>query len=95
VCAAGPGHPGLPTRLVALELPDLGQSLAELAELDRLRSPIAMLIAEIPAEPAPRLSAFLAWAKEHLAKREARLSAQALGDGLQPSICSVTMMITV
>ena len=58
----------------------LGAILAELAELDRLRSLIAMLIAEIPAEPAPRLSAFLAWAKDHLAKREARLSAQALED---------------
>ncbi|HTV31785.1 MAG TPA: hypothetical protein VME69_01590, partial [Methylocella sp.] len=55
----------------------LGAILAELAELDRLRSLIAMLIAEIPAEPAPRLSAFLAWAKDHLAKREGRLSAQA------------------
>lgn len=39
-----------------------------------------MLIAEIPAEPVPHLSAFLAWAKDHLAKREARLSAQALED---------------
>ncbi len=34
----------------------LGAILAELAELDRLRSLIAMLIAEIPAEPAPRLT---------------------------------------
>jgi hypothetical protein len=58
----------------------LGTSLAELAELDRLRSLIAMLTAEIPAEPTPRLSAFLACAKEYLAKREARLSAQALED---------------
>ena len=58
----------------------LGAILAERAELDRLRSLIAMLIAEIPAEPAPRLSAFLAWAKDHLAKREGRLSAQALED---------------
>ncbi len=55
----------------------LGAILAELAELDRLRSLIAMLIVEIPAEPMPRLSAFLAWAKDHLAKREACLSAQA------------------
>lgn len=39
-----------------------------------------MLIAEIPAEPTPRLSAFLAWAKDHLAKREARFSAQAFED---------------
>jgi hypothetical protein len=58
----------------------LGAILAELAELDRLRSLIAMLITEIPAEPTPRLSTFLAWAKEHLTKREARLSAQALED---------------
>ena len=56
----------------------LGAILAERAELDRLRSLIAKLIAESPAEPAPRLSAFLAWAKEYLAKREARLSAQAI-----------------
>ncbi len=58
----------------------LGAILAELAELDQLRNFIAMLVAEIPAEPTPRLSAFLAWAKDHLAKREARLSAQALDD---------------
>lgn len=58
----------------------LGAILAELAELDRLRRLITMLTAEVPAEPAPRLSAFLAWAKDHLAKREARLSAQALED---------------
>jgi hypothetical protein len=58
----------------------LGAILAELSELDRLRSLIAMLIAEIPAEPTPHLSAFLAWAKEHLTKRETRLSAQALED---------------
>lgn len=58
----------------------LGAILAELSELDRLRSLIAMLIAEIPAEPPPHLSAFLAWAKEHLTKRETRLSAQALED---------------
>jgi hypothetical protein len=56
----------------------LGTILAELAELDRLRGLIATLISEIPAEPTPRLSAFLAWAKDDLAKREARLSAQAL-----------------
>jgi hypothetical protein len=41
---------------------------------------IAMLITAIPVEPTPRLSAFLAWAKDHLAKREVRLSAQALED---------------
>ena len=35
-------------------------------------------ISEIPAEPTLRLAAFLAWAKDHLAEREARLSAQAL-----------------
>ena len=52
----------------------------ELDELDRLRRLISMLAEEIPAEPTPRLSAFLAWAKDHLAKREGRLSAQALED---------------
>jgi hypothetical protein len=39
-----------------------------------------MLTAEIPVGPTPRLSTFLAWAKEHLAMREARLSAQAIED---------------
>lgn len=58
----------------------LGAILAELDELDRLRRLIAMLTAEVPAEPMPRLLTFLAWAKEHLALREARLSAQALED---------------
>lgn len=58
----------------------LGAILVELAELDRLRSLIAVLMAEIPTEPTLRLSAFLAWAKEHLAKREAHLSAQAHED---------------
>jgi len=56
----------------------LGAILAELDELDRLRRLIAMLAAEVPAGPTPRLSVFLAWAKEHLAKREARLSVQAM-----------------
>jgi hypothetical protein len=56
----------------------LGAILAELDELDRLRRLIVMLTTEIPAEPTPRLSTFLAWAKEHLAKREARISAQAI-----------------
>ncbi len=56
----------------------LGAVLTELDELDRLRRLIVMLATEILAEPTPRLSTFLAWAKEHLAKREARLSAQAI-----------------
>ena len=56
----------------------LGAILVELDELDRLRCLITMLAAEVPAEPTPRLSAFLAWAKEHLAKREERLSSQAI-----------------
>lgn len=58
----------------------LGAILVELDELDRLRRLISMLAEEVPAEPTPRLSAFLAWAKDHLAKREGRLSAQALED---------------
>jgi hypothetical protein len=37
-----------------------------------------MLTAEVPTEPTPRVLAFLAWAKEHLAKREARFSARAI-----------------
>lgn len=58
----------------------LGAILVELDELDRLRRLISMLAEEVPAEPTPRLSAFLAWAKDHLAKREGRLSTQALED---------------
>lgn len=58
----------------------LGTILAELDELDRLRRLIAMLTTEVPAEPTPRLSTFLAWAREHLEKQEARLSAQAIED---------------
>jgi len=72
----------------------LGTILAELAELDRLRTLIAMLISEISAEPTPRLSAFLAWAKEHLAKRERAFRRKRLRMGLQLSICSVRMMTT-
>jgi hypothetical protein len=58
----------------------LSAILTELDELDRLRRLIAMLATEIPAQATPRLSTFLAWAKEHLAKREARLSAEAIED---------------
>lgn len=56
----------------------LGAILTELDELDRVRRLITMLSEEVSAEPTPRLSAFLAWAQEHLAKREAGLSAQAI-----------------
>jgi hypothetical protein len=56
----------------------LGAILSEIDELDRLRRLIAMLAEGAPAKPTPRLSAFLAWAKELVAKREARLSAQAI-----------------
>lgn len=58
----------------------LGAILTELDEVDRLRRLIVMLTTEVPAEPMPRLSTFLAWAKERLAKRETRLSAQAMED---------------
>lgn len=58
----------------------LGAILSELDELDRLRRLIAMLLAEASAKPTPRLSAFLAWGREHLIKREARLSVQAIED---------------
>ncbi len=58
----------------------LGAILIELDELDRLRRLIAMLTTEAPVEPTPRLSTFLTWAKEHLAKREARLTPQAIED---------------
>ncbi|SJZ59676.1 hypothetical protein SAMN02745126_01781 [Enhydrobacter aerosaccus] len=56
----------------------LGAILAELDELDRLRRLIAMLTTEVAAEPTARLTTFLSWAQDHLAKREARLSAQAI-----------------
>src|SRR5579871_3872533 len=56
----------------------LSAILTELDELDRLRRLIVMLATDIPVEPMPRLSTFLAWAKEHLAKREARFAAQAI-----------------
>jgi len=52
--------------------------LSELDELDRLRRLITMFTSEISTAPTPRLSAFLAWAREHLAKREARLTANAM-----------------
>lgn len=56
----------------------LGAILEELDELDRLRRLIGMLTGEVQAEQTPRLSTFLAWAKEHLVMREARLSARAV-----------------
>ncbi len=56
----------------------LGAILIELDELDRLRRLIAMLTAVVPVVSTSRLSAFLAWAREHLAKREVSLSAQAI-----------------
>jgi hypothetical protein len=54
--------------------------LAELDELNRLRRLVAMLAAEVPAEPTARVSTFLAWAKDQLAKRKAGLSARAIED---------------
>jgi hypothetical protein len=56
----------------------LAAVLSELAEPDRPRRLVAMLTEEAPAGLCPRLSAFLAWAREHLAQREARLSPQAI-----------------
>ncbi|WP_081159291.1 hypothetical protein [Ensifer aridi] len=56
----------------------LAAILSELDELERLRRLISMLTEKVPAEPSPRLSAFLAWTREHLAQREARLSPQAI-----------------
>ena len=53
----------------------LGAILVELDELDRLRRLISMLAEEVPAEPTRRLSAFLAWAKEHLGARSTTFSA--------------------
>lgn len=56
----------------------LGAILAEIYELDRLRRLLASLEKDVSAQPTPRLSTFLAWAREHLAQREARLSAETL-----------------
>ena len=64
-------------------LAGLGAVLSELDELDRLRRLITMLTSEISTAPTPRLSAFLAWAREHLATREARLTAKAIEERLE------------
>ncbi len=56
----------------------LGAILAELDELDRLRRLIGMLTTEVATEPTARLTTFLSWAQDHLAKREARVSAPAI-----------------
>lgn len=58
----------------------LAEVLTELDELNRLRRLISMLTEKAPVELSPRLSAFLAWTREHLAQREARLSPQAIED---------------
>ena len=59
---------------------ELGSILSELDELDRLRRLITMLTTEITAEPTPRLSEFLVWARAHLEERGACLSARAIED---------------
>ncbi|WP_295813331.1 hypothetical protein [uncultured Nitratireductor sp.] len=64
-------------------LAGLSAVLSELDELDRLRRLISMLTSEISTAPTPRLSAFLAWAREHLAKREALLTANAMEERLE------------
>ena len=56
----------------------LGAILAELDKLDQLRRLTGMLAIEVQAESTPRLSTFLAWAKEYLAMREGRLSANGI-----------------
>ena len=66
-----------------LRLAGLGAVLSELDELDRLRRLITMLTSEISTAPSPRLSAFLTWAREHLATREARLTAEAMEERLE------------
>lgn len=60
----------------------LGTLLAELDELDRLRRLIGLLPTGASAQEMPRVAILLAWAKEHLAKREARLSPQGIEDQL-------------
>ncbi|TGX53703.1 hypothetical protein E5A73_09995 [Sphingomonas gei] len=56
----------------------LGAILGELQELDRLRELMALLAKQAPVNPAPRVAGFLDWATDHLAMREARLSAPSL-----------------
>lgn len=72
----------------------LSTLLSELDELDRLRRLIAMLTEEILAEPSPRLSAFLAWIREHLAQHGARLSPQAIEDRFEVERHLAAMTIT-
>ncbi len=52
--------------------------LSELQELERLRTQLALLERQMETAATPRVSAFLAWSREHLAAREARLSASSL-----------------
>lgn len=52
----------------------LGALLKELDELDQLRRLMSMLTRDVAQSPSPRVTALLTWAKDHLAKREARLS---------------------
>jgi hypothetical protein len=56
----------------------LGALLKELDELDRLRRLMALLSANIAISQTPRVSVFVTWAKQHLAQREAMLSAPEL-----------------
>jgi hypothetical protein len=56
----------------------LGAILEELNELDRLRDLMTLLAQQALADPTPRLASFLAWTTDHLATREARLSAPSL-----------------
>ena len=56
----------------------LGAILGELQELDRLRDLMALLAKQVPVDPTPRVASFLAWATDHVAMREGRLSATSL-----------------
>jgi len=51
----------------------VGAILSELHDLERLRVQLALLERQMEEAPTPRVSAFLAWSREHLAAREARL----------------------
>jgi hypothetical protein len=56
----------------------LGAILSEVQELERLRAQLALVAREAEINPTPRIATFLAWSREQLAAREARLSPSGL-----------------
>jgi hypothetical protein len=56
----------------------LSSITAELHDVDRLERLVAALEQQLAGEKAPRVAAFLSWAKEHLAERQRQLAASEL-----------------